>query len=486
MKVEKKLKEILPEGTGYKIYGDESVTIEELTLDSRRVRKGWLFAAKRGYRQDGHDYIDQAIERGAAVLLVERIPEDRPQHVTWVQVKDVGKSISEMAAKFFDKPSQHLTLIGITGTNGKTTTAYMTYQLMNRLGRNCGLISTIDVRMGRERFESRLTTPDVIAVNRWLDKMVKHGCTHVVMEASSHALHQGRLDNVRFSFGVFTNISHDHLDYHEDMKSYIFAKKILFDELDATATAIINIDDKRGEVMMQNSEAKKLTYSLHRLADYKARLVDMDLDGMTLEINGTQMITPIIGNFNVYNLLAAVAIAVEDGHDLQKVLEEASMVRAAEGRFDVVRDDNGRSAAIIDYAHTPDALENVLSTINQLKSRDQKVITLVGCGGDRDKEKRPKMARIAANYSDTLILTSDNPRNEDPSEIIRQMLDGLDQNEVDKSIVIEDRRQAIKTACMMRRSGDIILIAGKGHEKYQEIKGERLPFDDKQEVKVYL
>ncbi|MDX1685128.1 MAG: UDP-N-acetylmuramoyl-L-alanyl-D-glutamate--2,6-diaminopimelate ligase, partial [Saprospiraceae bacterium] len=439
-----------------------------------------------GHVLDGHDFIEKAIANGAPAVVVELLPKERDEAITWIKVHDMEEALAEMAAKFFDKPSQHLTVIGITGTNGKTSTAFMTYQLLNALGRKCGMISTIDVRLGDEIHHARLTTPDVISVNRWLDKARRSGCTELVMEASSHALDQGRLKGVRFSYAVFTNISHDHLDYHKDMKSYIFAKKILFDDLQKNAKAIINKDDKRGEVMVQNTRAAVVTYSLQKLADYKARIIDMDLNGMTLEINGMQFVTAMIGQFNVYNLLAALAIAREEGFDLNEVLQKASLLYPAEGRFEVVRDASGRTAAIIDYAHTPDALKHVLSTINQIKRKKQKVITVVGCGGDRDQQKRPKMAQIASRLSDEVILTSDNPRNEEPSKIIGQMLDGLDPDEKEATLVVEDRRQAIKMACKMRGDTDIILIAGKGHEKYQEIKGERLPFDDKHEVKVYL
>lgn len=480
------LKEILPEVSGYEIHGDKSVTIEDLTLDSRRVKKQWMFVAKRGHQLDGHDFINMAIENGAAAIMLEHLPTVMNEKITWVKVKSMDAALGETAAKFFDKPSQHLTMIGITGTNGKTTTAYMIYQLLTQLGEKCGLISTIDVRIGEERFLSKLTTPDVIEVNRWLQKMVNAEMSYVVMEASSHALDQGRLNNVKFDFALFTNISHDHLDYHKDMKSYIFAKKLLFDRLSKKAKAIVNIDDKRGGVMLQNCPATSKSYSIHRMADYKARLVDMDLNGMTLEVNGIRFITPIIGAFNVYNILAAVSTCVEDGFELLEVLQCASIIQGAEGRFEVVRDKNGFSAAIIDYAHTPDALDNVLSTINKIKKGSQRIITVVGCGGNRDRSKRPKMAQIAIRNSDLVIFTSDNPRDEDPNEIIQQMLDGLDQDEMENSIVIADRKQAIKTACMMREEGDVVLVAGKGHEKYQEIRGERFPFDDKQEVKVYL
>lgn len=482
----KVLKDFLPALAGYDIKGDDSIAIEDLTLDSRIVRPNWLFAAKKGHVTDGHDYISQAVANGATAILLERMPQGDFSGVTLIQVKDVDHALAEMADKFFDKPSQHLTVIGITGTNGKTSTAFMVYQMINQLGAECGLISTIEVRVGAERQDSKLTTPDVITVNRWLAYMLDKSCEYVVMEASSHALDQGRLKGIKFSQAVFTNISHDHLDYHKDMKSYIFAKKILFDNLDKSALAIINIDDKRGEVMLQNCQARTVSYSLQRLADYKARILSLDVQGMELEINNVSFFTPIIGHFNVYNLLAAIAVCTENGFEFHKVLETASNIRSAEGRFDLVRDKTGRTAAIIDYAHTPDALENVLMTISKLKRPSQELISIVGCGGDRDKDKRPKMARIAKAYSDTLILTSDNPRSEDPKEIIRQMLDGLDQEEMDSTLVIEDRRQAIKTACKLRGENDIILVAGKGHEKYQEIKGERYPFDDKQEVKVYI
>jgi UDP-N-acetylmuramoyl-L-alanyl-D-glutamate--2,6-diaminopimelate ligase len=482
----KRLKDILPETTGYRIHGDESVAINELTFDSREVKEGWLFVAKKGHVQDGRAFIPQAIQNGAKAIVLSEMPEEFDEKITWIEINDTNMAVAEMAAKFFDKPSQHLTVTGITGTNGKTSTAFLIYQMLNLLGQPAGLISTIDIRMGQEKFDAKLTTPDVISLNRLLAKCVDHGCRHAVLEASSHALDQGRLEGVDFDYALFTNISHDHLDYHGDMRSYIEAKKILFDRLRPDARAIINMDDKRAEVMVQNSKAKKVTCSQHRVTDYRMRVLGLDLEGMHLEVNDTQFHSFLIGEFNASNLLLAIATCSEMGFEMSSVLEKASMLRSAEGRFDVLKDSKGRSAAIIDFAHTPDALEKVLKTIRQLMGHGQKIITVVGCGGDRDKSKRPIMARIGAQYSSTLIVTSDNPRSEEPKQIIQEMLDGLDQDAISKTIAIEDRAQAIKTACRLRGERDIILVAGKGHEKYQEVNGIRQPFDDKQETQVHL
>ena len=482
----KQLKEILPNKTGCSIIGDESVTVSELTFDSREVAAGWLFVARMGHMQDGRKYIPQAIENGASVIVLSEMTERRDEEITWVIVNDMNTAVAEMASKFFERPSQHLSVTGITGTNGKTSTAFLLYQMLNHLGRSAALVSTIDIRIGNEKTEARLTTPDIISINRILAECVEKECQHVVMEASSHALDQGRLEGIVFDYALFTNISHDHLDYHGDMKGYIEAKKRLFDTLLPEATAVINIDDKRAEVMLQNSRARKVSCSQHRIADYRMRILGLDLEGMHLEVNDVQFHAFLTGAFNAANLLLAIAVAAEMGFGLTSVLEKASMLRSAEGRFEVLKDREGRSAAIIDFAHTPDALEKVLKTIRQLITAEQNIITVVGCGGDRDKTKRPIMARIAARYSNTLIVTSDNPRNEDPKVIIQEMLDGLDQDAISKTITIEDRRQAIKTACRLRQAKDVILVAGKGHEKYQEIDGIRYPFDDKKETQVYL
>jgi len=480
------LEEILPEKTGYKIIGKRDVEVGDIHLDSRLIEKNGLFAAVKGTHSDGHDFIEMAIENGATSFLVEQLPDDYSEGFTWILTKNVKQAVAEMADKFFENPSNNLTVIAVTGTNGKTSVAWMIYQSLLHLGEKAGLISTIDIRIGDEIEKSKLTTPDVVSVHRLFARMVDHQCTCAVMEASSHALDQGRLDQVEVDIAIFTNLTRDHLDYHGDMLSYINSKKILFDRLSTKSSAIINKDDKNGAVMIQNSKADIKYYALQNMADYKFRLKSMDLNGMDLEVDRKSFLTQITGRFNAYNLAATFGSLIEMNFESEEVLRVLSMISGPEGRLDVLRDENGRPRAIVDYAHTPDAVKSLLEAVNVMKNRDQEVVIVLGAGGDRDRGKRPLMAQVAYRGASRVILTSDNPRNESAGSIINDMLDGLNDNEKSQVLVIESRREAIKTACILANKNDIVLVVGKGHEKYQEMNGERIPFDDKVEVYNFI
>jgi len=446
---------------------------------------GSLFVAVKGLTVDGHQFIDKAIESGAVAIVCEELPKSRNEGVAYVVVDHSAKALGHFAAAFFGHPSKKLKLVGITGTNGKTTNATLLQALFKELGHRTGLISTIENKIDDEVLPARFTTPDAVAVNQLLAEMVGRGCTHAFMEVSSHALEQQRVAGITFKGGIFTNISHDHLDYHKTFENYIKAKKKLFDGLPANAFALVNKDDKRGGVMLQNCAAQHHTFGLKANADFKARLVENTFDGLLLEIDGVQTWFRLTGSFNAYNLLGVYAAALLLGEEAEQVLTVLSALKPAKGRFDqLVGRDNIR--AIVDYCHTPDALDNVLATIKEIKSADERIITVVGCGGDRDREKRPKMAAIAAKYSEKVVLTSDNPRSEDPEAIISEMKKGLGIKEQRLALAITDRREAIRTACMLAQAGDILLIAGKGHETYQEINGVRHPFNDKEEVAQML
>ena len=462
------------------IHGIENQSIHDLHFDSRKVKKGDVFVAVKGTQVDGHKFIDIAEQKGATAIVVENLPTKRSKSTTYVKVGDSAKAVSKMAANLFDHPSGKLKLVGITGTNGKTTTTTLLHDLFVKMGFKSGLISTIENRINDEIIPSTHTTPDAIAINALLQKMVDAGCEFAFMEVSSHAIHQQRVAGLQFAGGVFTNISHDHLDYHKTFAEYIDAKKAFFDGLDKSAFALTNIDDKRGEVMVQNCKANKISYGLKRPAELKIRILENSLIGLHVILDGMEFYSRLIGEFNAYNLLAAYGVANQMGISKMEVLQYLSNILPAEGRFEAIKHPKKEITGIVDYAHTPDALQKVLETIQQLKPKDSKVITVVGAGGNRDKAKRPKMAKIGALLSATLILTADNPRNELPDLILEDMEKGLTEEQKSEALIITDRKQAIKTAVRLAQKGDIVLIAGKGHEKYQEVMGEKHPFDDKE------
>ncbi len=463
--------------------GNTSVEVNDLQIDSRRVRQGGVFIAVKGGTADGHQFIEKAIGNGAKVVVCEDLPAARNEAITYVQVENSAVATALMANNFYGKPSEKVKLVGVTGTNGKTTIATLLYKLFTRLGYKCGLLSTVENQIGETVVPATHTTPDAISLNHLLSQMVDAGCTHVFMETSSHAVHQHRTTGLEYTGGIFSNITHDHLDYHKTFDEYIRVKKSFFDSLSSSAFAISNADDKRGTVMLQNTDAKKYYYSLKTVADFKGRILDNSLSGLMMTVNDVEVHFRLIGEFNAYNLLAVYGAAVCLGENKQEVLTALSMLTGAEGRFDYSVSPKEKVIAIVDYAHTPDALLNVLATIKKLKKGFEQVITVVGCGGDRDRTKRPVMAEAACEHSDRVIFTSDNPRSEDPAQIIKDMEDGLPVSHKRKYISIVDRKEAIKTAISLAKPEDIILIAGKGHEKYQEIKGVRNHFDDKEIVK---
>ncbi|HMO40088.1 MAG TPA: UDP-N-acetylmuramoyl-L-alanyl-D-glutamate--2,6-diaminopimelate ligase [Saprospiraceae bacterium] len=475
----KNLQELLTQVSVVTIKGEPDRQVLHLTLDSRQAQQGSLFAALRGYQTDGHRFIDAAIANGASIVLAEVLPTTLHPNVTYVQVADSAAALGQMAHVFYNRPSEHLKLVGVTGTNGKTTTVTLLYNLLQALGYKVGLLSTVENRIGQQVVEATHTTPNAIAIHALLADMVAAGCDYAFMEVSSHAAHQRRIAGLQFAGGVFTNISHDHLDYHKTFDEYIKAKKSFFDILQKNAFALVNVDDKRGNVMVQNTRAAVHRYSLHRMADFRAKILDNSLLGLHLELDGHDFHGRLIGEFNAYNLLATYAAAVLLGLPPTEVLTALSNVQSAEGRFDYIFDQNRRILGIVDYAHTPDALEKVLATIRQLRQAKARVLTVVGCGGDRDRTKRPEMAKIACELSDQVILTSDNPRTEQPEAILADMEAGVPANATHRVLTIADRRQAIRTAYKLAQPGDIILVAGKGHEKYQEINGVKHPFDDK-------
>jgi len=464
------------------VAGATSVIISDLQLDSRKVKPGAAFIAVKGAAADGHRFIEKAIENGAAVVVCEEWPEQRNEAVVYVQVENSTAAAGYMACNFYGRPSEKVKLVGVTGTNGKTTIATLLYKLFTRLGYKTGLLSTVENRIGEEIVPATHTTPDAVSLNYLLKRMAEEGCAYVFMETSSHAIHQHRVTGLTYAGGLFSNITHDHLDYHKTFDEYIRVKKAFFDSLPAGAFAISNADDKRGMVMLQNTNAKKYYYSLKTLADFKGKILDNSLSGLQMTVNDIEVHFRLIGEFNAYNLLAVYGAAVCMGEDKQEVLTALSELTGAEGRFDYLVSVNDKVIAIVDYAHTPDALLNVLATIKKLRKGFEQIITVVGCGGDRDKTKRPVMATVACEHSDRVIFTSDNPRSEAPEQIIRDMEEGLAPAYRRKYISITDRREAIKTALSLAQKEDIVLVAGKGHEKYQEIKGVRSHFDDKEEV----
>lgn len=456
--------------------GSLDILISEIVFDSRKARKGTAFVAIKGVTSDGHDFIQNVIEAGCPVVISES-QIDVPDHVTLIVTDNTAKSLALMANDFYESPSKKLKLVGVTGTNGKTTTTTLLFNLYSKLGYKCGLLSTVVNKIGQQDIPSTHTTPDPVSLNALLAEMVNEGCSHCFMEVSSHAIHQHRITGLNFIGGVFTNITHDHLDYHKTFAEYIKVKKAFFDGLDKNAFALTNVEDKNGMVMLQNTQASKHTYSLRSPAEFKAKVMENQFSGLVLTINGVEIWTRLIGDFNAYNLLAVYSVSQLLGEDPTEVMTVLSILESVEGRFQYFQSESGITA-IVDYAHTPDALENVLKTIANIRTKNETVYTIVGCGGDRDKAKRPQMAAIACERSDKVILTSDNPRSEDPNAILEEMMGGVEGQYFKKTLSIVDRAQAIKTAVSMAEKGDIILIAGKGHEKYQEIKGVKYDFDD--------
>lgn len=460
--------------------GNTQVEIAAIRFDSRQVQPGDLFVAVRGVQADGHHFIQKAIDNGAVAIVCETLPDTLAADRLYAVTPDATLALGLMAANLYQNPSQEITLVGITGTNGKTTVATLLYQLFTQLGYRCGLIGTVENRIGTQVIDSTHTTPDAVRLQEWLRQMADAGCTYVFMEVSSHAVHQRRIAGAVFKGGVFTNITHDHLDYHGTFAEYRDAKKLFFDELPTNAFALTNVDDRNGMVMLQNTKARKYTYGLKKTADYKTKMLENTLTGLFLQLDDEAVHMRMMGEFNAYNLTAAYATARLLDADKIEALTALSNLRGAEGRFDyLVHPTKQHCIGIIDYAHTPDALEKVLDTIHKLKQKQSNIITVVGCGGDRDKTKRPIMAKVAAKMSDHPILTSDNPRTENPADILRDMEAGLDAAALHKTLIIENREQAIKTACRLANPGDVILVAGKGHEKYQDIMGTKYPFDDK-------
>jgi UDP-N-acetylmuramoyl-L-alanyl-D-glutamate--2,6-diaminopimelate ligase len=468
------------------IKGSTTALVEAVQIDSRKVQEATAFVAVKGSAADGHQFIDKAITNGASVIVCEELPAIINDAIVYVQVENSAEAAAYMACNFFENPSQKLKLLGITGTNGKTTIATLLYKLFTRLGYTCGLISTVENKIGDAIIAATHTTPDAISLNALLKQMLDAGCTHVFMETSSHAVHQHRVTGLQYSGGLFSNITHDHLDYHKTFDEYIRVKKTFFDLLPSAAFAISNADDKRGMVMLQNTNAKKYYYSLRTVAEFKGKILDNSLSGLQMTVNDVEVHFRLIGEFNAYNLLAVYGAAICLGEDKQEVLLALSELTGAEGRFDYMVSAKDKIIAIVDYAHTPDALLNVLATIKKLKKGYEQVITVVGCGGDRDKTKRPIMAAAACEHSDRVIFTSDNPRSEDPVQIIKDMEDGLAPAYKRKYISIADRKEAIKTAISLANAEDIVLVAGKGHEKYQEVKGVKKHFDDKEIVQEFF
>jgi UDP-N-acetylmuramoyl-L-alanyl-D-glutamate--2,6-diaminopimelate ligase len=479
------LKDILYKVAIESVNGSTEIAINKMDFDSRKIVNNDVFIAIRGTVSDGHDFIDKAIELGASAIICDTLPNILAKEVTYICVKDTNFALAHMAANYYGNPSDGLKLVGITGTNGKTTVASLLYQLFKKAGFKVGLLSTVKILVDDVEFKATHTTPDSITINYYLKEMIAAGVEYCFMEVSSHGIHQKRTEGLHFVGGIFTNLSHDHLDYHPTFAEYRDVKKSFFDQLSSTAFALSNIDDKNGQVMLQNTSARKRTYALKSYADFKAQILENQLSGLLLKINGNDVWVKLIGTFNAYNLLAIYGTAVELGLDSLEVLRLMSELESVSGRFQYIVS-SSNITAIVDYAHTPDALENVLSTINDVRTKNEQLITVVGCGGNRDKAKRPIMAGIASDLSDKVIITSDNPRDEEPEVIIQEMEKGVAAQNFKKVLTITDRLQAIKTACQLAQPNDIILIAGKGHETYQEIKGVRHDFDDMKNVKEIL
>jgi UDP-N-acetylmuramoyl-L-alanyl-D-glutamate--2,6-diaminopimelate ligase len=480
-----KIKEIIVNCNLLELIGDKDIDITKVSFDSRTVEPGTMFFAVKGTQTDGHAYIDTALEKGASAIVCEKLPKSLKEGVTYIRVDDSAYVLGVGVSNFYGNPSKSLKLVGVTGTNGKTTIATLLYRLFTDAGYACGLLSTIENIVDHEVIPATHTTPDPVELNALLKKMVEHECEYAFMEVSSHSVDQRRIAGLHFAGGIFTNLTHDHLDYHKTMANYRNAKKKFFDDLPANAFALTNLDDKNGSVMLQNTKAKKLSYALKHDADFKGIILESHFDGMLMKVNNTEMYTRLVGGFNASNILAIYGAAIALGFDKDELLVEISKLNGANGRFDMVHSDSG-IVGIVDYAHTPDALENVLKTINEVRKHKETLITVVGCGGNRDTTKRPEMAAVAVKLSDKVILTSDNPRDEEPDEIIRQMKEGVAVDEMRKVLSITDRREAIRTAVALANKGDIILLAGKGHEDYQIIKGVKRHFDDKEELSAAL
>ena len=481
----KQLKDILYKVHIEAVHGATDITVSKIEFDSRKIELNDVFVAIRGTLSDGHDYIEKALSLGAIAVICEEFPSVIVNGVTYIKVKDSNEALAFLAANYYENPSENIRLVGVTGTNGKTTIASLLYQLFKKAGYKVGLLSTVKIMVDEQEFKATHTTPDSLTINKYLDLMVQEGCEFCFMEVSSHGVHQKRTEALRFEGGVFTNLSHDHLDYHNTFAEYRDVKKSFFDNLPKSAFAITNIDDKNGLVMLQNTKAKKLTYALKSYADYKAQILENQLSGLLLKINDNEVWVKLIGSFNAYNLLAIYGVAVELGIEKVEALRLLSELESVSGRFQFIVSDS-KITAIVDYAHTPDALENVLKTIEDIRTKNEQLITVVGCGGDRDKTKRPIMANIASSMSDKAIFTSDNPRTENPETIIEEMEKGVEPQNFKKTVSILDRKQAIKTACQLANPNDIILIAGKGHETYQEVNGVRHDFDELQIVTELL
>lgn len=477
------LKDILEDVDVQELNGSTHLGVNNINFDSREVQQGDLFVARRGTQVDGHHFIDQALRQGASAVVCEELPDALPADVAFVKVPDSAVALGFIASSFYGHPSRELSLVGITGTNGKTTITTLLYRLYLELGYKTGLLSTIQNYINEKEVPGTHTTGDPIQINQLLARMVEEKCSYCFMEVSSHAAQQNRVRGLHFTGGVFTNISHDHLDYHGTFENYINAKKKFFDYLPKDAFALINEDDKRGRVMVQNTKAKVYTFSLKAMSDFKGKIMENSLNGLVLNIDNQELHTRMVGRFNAYNILVVYATAALLEAEQMEVLSILSSLEPAEGRFDITISENAGIAGVVDYAHSPDALKNVLSAIKNVRTGNENVITIIGCGGDRDKEKRPLMRRVACQYSDKVILTSDNPRSEDRSAIIQDMKQEITPAETRKVLTIADRKEAIRMAATLAQAKDIVLVAGKGHEKYQEINGERIPFDDKALVK---
>ena len=479
------LKDILYKVAIESVTGSTEIAIHKIDFDSRKIEENDVFIAIRGSLSDGHDYIEKAIQLGATAIICDTLPENIEKGITYIKVKDTNTALAFMAANYFGNPSEKLKLVGVTGTNGKTTIASLLFQLFQKAGFKVGLLSTVKIMVDETEYKATHTTPDSITINHYLNEMIETGVTHCFMEVSSHGIHQKRTEALHFVGGIFTNLSHDHLDYHPTFAEYRDVKKSFFDSLPKTAFALSNIDDKNGTVMLQNTVARKFTYALKTYADFKAQILESQLSGLLLKVNDSEVWVKLIGTFNAYNILAIYGTAIELGIDSLEALRLLSDLESVSGRFQYIIS-KGSITAIVDYAHTPDALDNVLKTIDDIRTKNEQLITVVGCGGNRDKTKRPIMAQIATNLSDKAILTSDNPRNEDPEVILDEMEKGVEPQNYKKILRITDRKQAIKTACQLAQPNDIILIAGKGHETYQEVNGVRYHFDDMETVKEIL
>lgn len=479
------LRDILYKTAIEAVKGPTDISVNKIEFDSRLVSGNDVFVAIKGTQTDGHDYIEKAISLGAKAIVCERLPENIAEEVTYVEVLNAASALAFMAANYYGNPSRNLKLVGITGTNGKTTIATLLYNLFKNAGYKTGLLSTVKIMVDDTEYKATHTTPDSLTINKYLKEMEAVGAEYCFMEVSSHGIHQSRTEGLEFAGGIFTNLSHDHLDYHSSFSEYRDVKKKFFDQLPKNAFALVNVDDKNGLVMLQNTAAKKLTYALKTYADYKANVLENQLSGLLLKINEQEVWVKLIGTFNAYNLLAIYAAAVNLGLESTEVLRLMSTLESVSGRFQFIVSED-KITAIVDYAHTPDALENVLNTIESIRTRNEKLITVVGCGGNRDKTKRPVMAHIASSLSDQAIFTSDNPRNETPEDIIEDMEKGVEPQNYKKTMAVVDRKQAIKIACQLAKPNDIILIAGKGHETYQEIKGVRHHFDDMETVREIL